>query len=74
MILEACQDFSVDPTFDCMFIGDTLTDMQAAKAAGVEKRILVQTGYGFALMKNRQASNPPRLIIKDHDLISSELS
>ncbi|KAL7503408.1 hypothetical protein ACHAXN_001205 [Cyclotella atomus] len=62
MILEACQDFSVDPEYDCMFIGDTLSDMQAAKAAGVERRILVQTGYGFDLMENRQASNPPQLI------------
>jgi hypothetical protein len=29
-----------------VFIGDTITDMQAAVAAGISRRALVSTGYG----------------------------
>ena len=71
MILEACRDFDADPANDCMFIGDTLTDMQASKAAGVQTRILVQTGYGFGLMGNNSALNPPQLI-DDHSLLTAD--
>lgn len=69
MIHEACQDFGVDPTIDCVFIGDTLTDMQAARAGGIEERFLVQTGYGLGLMGFLQTSNPPQLIEKHHKCI-----
>ena len=50
MILEACQDFGVDPE-ETVFVGDTLTDLQAAHAAGVSRRILVSTGYGTGIME-----------------------
>jgi phosphoglycolate phosphatase-like HAD superfamily hydrolase len=72
MIVEACQDFQVDPAVDCVFIGDTLTDLQAAAAGGIEKRILVQTGYGFSLMGNIPASNYPQLI-RGHDSLIKDL-
>lgn len=72
MIVEACQDFQVDPAVDCVFIGDTLTDLQAAAAGGIERRILVQTGYGFSLMGNIPASNYPQLI-RGHDSLIKDL-
>jgi D-glycero-D-manno-heptose 1,7-bisphosphate phosphatase len=50
MILEACQDFGVSPQ-DCIFIGDTLTDLQAATSARVPLRMLVSTGYGSGLLE-----------------------
>jgi D-glycero-D-manno-heptose 1,7-bisphosphate phosphatase len=60
MILEACQKFQVDPT-DCVFVGDSLTDMQAAYRAGVPTRILVATGYGTTVMmmehQSQQSNN-----------------
>ncbi len=65
MILEACQDFGVDPTVDCVFIGDTLTDMKGAKAGGVWTRILVETGYGFSLMGKTPTTSTVELI-KEH--------
>ena len=50
MIWEACQDFGVDPA-DSVFVGDTLTDLQAARAASVPRRILVSTGYGAGILE-----------------------
>ena len=50
MILEACDDFGVSPA-ETVFVGDTLTDLQAAHAAGIPQRILVSTGYGTAIME-----------------------
>lgn len=44
MILEALEDFTVDP-LRVLMIGDSLIDLQAAKAAGV-KSALVRTGKG----------------------------
>lgn len=69
MIKEACQDFGADPAIDCVFIGDTLTDMQAAQAGGIEKLVLVQTGYGLGIMGHVPASNPPQLIEEHHQFI-----
>lgn len=57
MILEAMDDFSVAPE-DCIFVGDTVTDMQAAHAAGIERRMLVETGYGLGLMNSVSAATP----------------
>ena len=36
---------------DIVFIGDTITDMMAAKASGINLRILTETGYGKNIMK-----------------------
>eukprot|EP00980_Cylindrotheca_fusiformis_P021808 scaffold8642_cov105-Cylindrotheca_fusiformis.AAC.4 len=63
MIFEACRDHGVDAS-ESVFVGDNLTDMQAAQAAGVTKRILVETGYGRGLMGDQSASIPPKVIEK----------
>src|SRR6056300_786460 len=70
MIIEACSDWKIDSA-DAVFIGDTLTDMQAAKAGGVNNRILVQTGYGLGLMGNQPAKNPPA-VLNTNDLVASQ--
>jgi len=49
MMLEAMKDFQVDAA-DCVLVGDTWTDLQAAAAANVPLRILVSTGYGVGIM------------------------
>ena len=49
MILEAMSDFGAKKE-ECVFIGDNLTDMMAAKDGGVVLRILTETGYGKGLM------------------------
>ena len=49
MILEACKIFQVPPE-EAVFVGDTISDMQAAVRAGVPMRILVSTGYGSGIM------------------------
>ncbi len=56
MISEACEMFSVDVS-ECLMIGDALRDLQAAAAAGVTTRILVETGYGKSIMQGRSAPN-----------------
>ena len=61
MIIEACRDLGVQPA-DAIFIGDTLTDMQAAKSGGVQTRVLVETGYGYGLMDNTSACVPGRVV------------
>lgn len=61
MVVEACSDFQVDPA-DSIFIGDTLTDLQAAKSGGVQRRILVETGYGFGLMGGESACIPANVV------------
>lgn len=50
MIIEACEKFNIHPQ-DTVFVGDTLSDLLAAKRAGVPQRILVSTGYGAEIMK-----------------------
>mmetsp|Transcript_50970 Transcript_50970/g.75628 ORF Transcript_50970/g.75628 Transcript_50970/m.75628 type:complete len:250 (-) Transcript_50970:489-1238(-) len=49
MVLEALADFEINGE-ECVFIGDTATDMMAAKAGGVGLRMLTETGYGRGLM------------------------
>jgi histidinol phosphatase-like enzyme len=49
MIVQACQDFNVSPR-DCVFIGDTFTDLQAATSAKVPFKVLVSTGYGKSII------------------------
>lgn len=43
MILAGLADYDLDPE-QCMFIGDTKSDMQAAHAANIGRKILVRTG------------------------------
>ena len=69
MITEACNDFQISPE-NSIFIGDTLTDMQAALSGGVPTRVLVETGYGMGLMNGIPAPEPPREI----ENIENELS
>lgn len=50
MILEACRDFDVSSK-DCVFVGDTVTDLQASASAEISFKILVSTGYGRSVME-----------------------
>lgn len=43
MILAGLSDYDLDPQ-ECMLIGDSKSDMQAALAAGIGRKILVRTG------------------------------
>ncbi|KAL7528248.1 hypothetical protein ACHAXR_002346 [Thalassiosira sp. AJA248-18] len=61
MIIEACHDMQVDPA-NSVFIGDTLTDLQAAKLGRVPRRVLVETGYGFGLMGGVSACVPAKVV------------
>ncbi|CAB9503341.1 glycero-beta-D-manno-heptose-1,7-bisphosphate 7-phosphatase [Seminavis robusta] len=66
MILEACRQYKVDPS-QTVFVGDTLTDLQAATRAGVPVKILVSTGYGSGIVQQYYyggGSNPPN---QEHD-------
>lgn len=63
MITEACEEWGIAAT-ETLFIGDKLTDMQAAKLGGVTKRILVETGYGRGLMGNQSACSSPEVVKK----------
>lgn len=58
MILEALQDFQIDAA-DCVLVGDTVTDLQAAESLSL--RILVATGYGTRIM-GRDAGEEPEFI------------
>ena len=51
MIEEACNDFGISPQ-ETIFIGDTISDMQAACSGHVPIRILVSTGYGTGIINN----------------------
>mmetsp|Transcript_20512 Transcript_20512/g.41929 ORF Transcript_20512/g.41929 Transcript_20512/m.41929 type:complete len:259 (+) Transcript_20512:181-957(+) len=69
MITEACIDWGIDIKstldMDCVFfIGDSLTDMQAAKRSGIRNRILVETGYGFDLMGGTKAESVSEIVDK----------
>ncbi|HIQ14978.1 MAG TPA: HAD family hydrolase, partial [Leucothrix sp.] len=50
MLLEIADSFAVSPEA-VTFVGDTATDMQAAKAANM-KFVLVKTGKGDSTMRN----------------------
>ena len=53
MLLEACRDAGLLPT-DCVMVGDSVRDLQAATAAGVPLRILVSTGESVMRMDSEQ--------------------
>jgi len=69
MILEALEDFQIDAA-DCVLIGDTLTDLQAAVALPL--RILVATGYGTGIM-GRGATEEPECVVTSSSLPESIL-
>lgn len=52
MLLDACNEFHVDPA-DVCFVGDSLRDMQAAVAAGCQP-VLVLSGNGEATRTSAQ--------------------
>lgn len=54
MIHEASAFFGIHVD-ECVMIGDTLTDLQAAASADVQCRILVETGYGLGIMNGEKA-------------------
>ena len=45
MLLDAIAHFSADATA-CVVVGDRATDLEAGRAAGLRRGVLVQTGYG----------------------------
>lgn len=55
MIKEAMELFGIKDPSDAVFIGDTLTDMEAASRAVVPVKILVSTGYGRGIMGGESA-------------------
>ena len=63
MIEEALKAFGGDAAADAsyfdsiFFVGDTLTDLQAAASANIPTRILVETGYGLGIMRGNEAPN-----------------
>jgi histidinol phosphatase-like enzyme len=64
MILEACQNekvAKVSPNKSVM-IGDSLSDLQAAQAGGISRKILVSIGYGSSLMGGVIPSDDPMTI------------
>ena len=54
MILKAVEGFKVDRS-KAVMIGDSVLDIQAAKAAGIKS---CAVGYGMGVRKNLEASNP----------------
>ena len=76
MIEEAKHDFENGDNVDdyaCAFIGDTLTDMVAARVGGVGLRVLVETGYGRGLM-GRTAGTNPSFITQLADEMNADLA
>jgi D-glycero-D-manno-heptose 1,7-bisphosphate phosphatase len=49
MILQAMEEFNASPD-ECVFVGDTISDLVAATRAQVPLKILVSTGYGRSIM------------------------
>jgi len=68
MILEACDANGVDAS-RCAFVGDTVTDMQAAGRAGA-RRLLVCTGYGAIMgeaLRRNNVALPTRMLSRVDD-------
>lgn len=68
MLLEALADFAC-PADQAVMIGDTVTDAQAAAAAGVRFH-LVRTGKGASI----EASLDPALRVAVHDDVSAAIA
>ncbi len=70
MIEEACDMFRVNPS-DSIMIGDAVRDLQAAAAAGVPHRVLVESGYGKGVMNGRDAPVDGSLEIIDSEYVKN---
>ena len=57
MVLEALETFDETDAARVVFVGDTVTDMQAAARAGGLRRALVCTGYGEVMGKALRKAN-----------------
>jgi len=64
MLLEAMSDFDMSPE-DCVMIGDSVRDLEAAANAGVQLKILVRTGYGSELLENSTIITPGWFVSKE---------
>ncbi len=65
MINKALKAFD-SPPLQAAIVGDTLSDMRAAKNAGVKKRILVMTGHGHEeIVKDDLRSMTPPNVAAD---------
>lgn len=62
MLLQAAQDHHIDLSQSVM-IGDALTDIQAGKAAGVPKNILLLTGRGKAQLAQADTAVAPTFAV-----------
>jgi len=65
MLIQAMRDYDIGPS-ECVMIGDTITDMQAAVASKVSCRILVSTGYGFSIMGVKPPFDDANFIAMNH--------
>lgn len=74
MLLEAMELFGVTPE-ETIMIGDNITDMQAAKNAGV-RHILVQTGHGPKALKHKDFNqvNPIAIVADINEAIDTILT
>jgi D-glycero-D-manno-heptose 1,7-bisphosphate phosphatase len=54
MLLQAIAEHDIDPTLSIM-VGDKVCDIQAADAAGVGERVLIQSGQPFSIKDVAQA-------------------
>ncbi len=73
LIREAARRHDIDVSKSYM-IGDSITDIEAGKAAGCKKNILVLTGFGkesYEEYKNRVIENPNYSIIVCDDLLDA---
>mmetsp|Transcript_16638 Transcript_16638/g.25985 ORF Transcript_16638/g.25985 Transcript_16638/m.25985 type:complete len:117 (-) Transcript_16638:568-918(-) len=51
MIFEAMTRFQVQAS-ECVMIGDSIRDLEAATNAGIPLKVLVRTGYGSSLVRD----------------------
>jgi D-glycero-D-manno-heptose 1,7-bisphosphate phosphatase len=56
MLLDAAKEFDIDLS-ESFLVGDRLSDLKAAQAAGCKDAYLVKTGYGANVVKTEDTSN-----------------
>ena len=62
MILEAAKKYGIDISASFL-VGDKLSDIEAGKAAGCLKSVLVKTGHGLEELEKYGVPNPQELAI-----------
>jgi D-glycero-D-manno-heptose 1,7-bisphosphate phosphatase len=65
LLTQAAEDLDLDLS-SSFLIGDALTDLQAAQAAGVPHRIMVRTGRGASQLQLSEASSLPPFTVCNH--------